>query len=73
MVSFDPGGPPRELRVPGSLLRPGQVNHFELQLPDARHPTPRELAQLGMRYLPHRLGLSNVQIALSETAVEDCE
>jgi hypothetical protein len=61
-----------ELPVDGLLLQEGSLNELIFNLPGARNPSLNELAQLGIRYAPHRLGLRNVTIRFAdETKMDD--
>jgi hypothetical protein len=61
-----------EMPVDGRLLQDETLNELIFYLPGARNPSLDELAQLGIRYAPHRLGLRNVTVRfINETKMGD--
>jgi hypothetical protein len=65
-VSF--GGPSEThvLGLSGELLRPQDANAIELRFPQAAFPSLPDVRRLGLRYLPHRLGLRIEAASLAE-------
>ena len=55
-----------EMPVDGLLLQDNELNELIFNLPGARNPSLDELARLGIRYAPHRLGLRDVTIRFGD-------
>ena len=64
-VLFDDLPSSQTIEFDGSMLKQDAVNEITMNLPDARYPGLEDLRKLGVRYAPHRLGLSNVTVRMS--------
>jgi hypothetical protein len=72
-MSFSPEAPLRRVPVPRATLGSHRVNTITVRLPDARFPGLEDVRQLGLRYVPHRLGLRNMRLVLNEAEAGACQ
>lgn len=73
-MTFNADAETHSLTFDGQLMRANGVNQITLDIPNAAFPGIADLRQLGLRYIPHRLGLKNVQLVImpdSTPAIQD--
>jgi hypothetical protein len=63
--TFSESYPTRELNLEGSSIDPENINELTFHLPGSRQPEFGDLRDLGLRYWPHQLGLSNIVIKIA--------
>lgn len=63
-VTFSGSYATRDISFEGTIIDPENLNELTLYLPRSRQPEFGDLRDLGLRYWPHQLGLSNIVIKI---------